>query len=231
MSDTRDSPEDEQFLKILSESSLHDYPNPERLGCPGKQFLSQLATDHSSISLNDPRLDHVLHCSPCFSEFSTIRQNAISNQRARRIVATGAVAAVLLVAIALWLIARGSVHIPTLENPAKSGSLVSQLDLRNRSVTRGNSEAHRGNESLSIPRGQLSLVILLPFGSEDGDYEVEILRQVDHPLAFGRGRATINKGITTLTAAVDTSHLEPGNYLLGLRRLDLPWTFNPISLQ
>ncbi|MGA7413186.1 MAG: hypothetical protein WBW33_22110, partial [Bryobacteraceae bacterium] len=67
--------------------------------------------------------------------------------------------------------------------------------------------------------------------SEDGDYEVEISRQVDRPLSFGRGKATISKGITTLTAAVDTTHLEPGNYLLGLRRFDLPWVFNPIRLE
>jgi len=232
MSENRDSPEDQDFLELLSESALRDYPNPERTGCPGQQFLSQLATDRRSISLNDARLDHVLHCSPCFSEFLAIRKSTARTQRARRIVLAGTVAAVLLVAVAIWLFGRGIFHLQGV-NPASNGSaaLVSQLDLRNRSVTRGNPEAQGQNENLLIPRGQLSLVILLPFGSEDGDYEVEVLRQVDHPLATGQGKATIKDGITTLRASVDTTHLEPGNYLLGLRRLDLPWTFNAVNLQ
>ena len=232
MSENRDSPEDQDFLELLSESALRDYPNPERTGCPGQQFLSQLATDRRSISLKDARLDHVMHCSPCFGESLSYPQNNARKQRARRIVAAGTLAAVLMVAVATWLFSRGIFRLPNI-NPPSGGStaLVSQLDLRNRSVTRGNSEDQGQNENLIIPRGQLSLVILLPFGSEDGDYEVEVLRQVDHPLASGRGKATIKDGITTLRASVDTTHLEPGNYLLGLRRLHLPWTFNAVNLQ
>ncbi len=232
MSENRDSTEDQDFLELLSESALRDYPNPERTGCPGQQFLSQLATDRRSISLKDARLDHVLHCSPCFSEFLTIRKSNAGKQRARRIVAAGTVAAVVLVAVAIWLFSRGIFRLPSINPPSDGNTaLVSQLDLRNRSVTRGSPEAQGQNENLLIPRGQLSLVVLLPFGSEDGDYEVEVLRQVDHPLASGRGKATIKDGITTLRASVDTTHLEPGNYLLGLRRLDLPWTFNAVKLQ
>ena len=100
----------------------------------------------------------------------------------------------LLVAVAIWLFSRGIFRLPSV-NPPSGGSsaLVSQLDLRNRSVTRGSPEAQGQKENLIIPRGQLSLVILLPFGSEDGDYEVEVLRQVDHPLATGQGKATIKE--------------------------------------
>ena len=232
MSENRDSPEDQDFLELLSESALRDYPNPERTGCPGQQFLSQLATDRRSISLKDARLDHVMHCSPCFGDLLASRKNKARKQRARRLVAAGTVAAVLLVAVATWLFSRGIFRLPNINPPSGgSTSLVSQLDLRNRSVTRGNSEDQGQNENLIIPRGQLSLVILLPFGSEDGDYEVEVLRQVDHPLASGRGKATIKDGITTLRASVDTTRLEPGSYLLGLRRLHLPWTFNAVNLQ
>ncbi len=185
MSENRDSPEDQDFLALLSESALRDYPNPERAGCPGQQFLSQLATDRRSISLKDERLDHVSHCSPCFSEFLAIRKSNAGKQRVRTIVAAGTVAAVLLVAVAVWLFSRGIFRLPSINPPSNgSAALVSQLDLRNRSVTRGSPEAQgqNENENLIIPRGQLSLVILLPFGSEDGDYEVEVLRQVDHPL-------------------------------------------------
>ena len=232
MSENRDSPEDQEFLELLSESALRNYPNPERRGCPGQQFLSKLATDRRSIALKDARLDHVSHCSPCFVEFSAIRKRVVRRQRAQRTVAAGTIAAVLFAVIAAWLVAGGILRLPSFNSfPKNSGALVSQLDFRNRSVTRGSSEAPSQNENLSIPRGQLSLVILLPFGSEDGDYEVEVLRQVDHPLASGRGKATIKEGITTLRASVDTTHLEPGNYLLGLRRVDLPWTFNPIRMQ
>ncbi|HWF45991.1 MAG TPA: hypothetical protein VG168_03210, partial [Bryobacteraceae bacterium] len=51
--------EERELLDLLSESALNDYPNPERIGCPGEVFLRQLATDRKSVPIRDPRLDHV----------------------------------------------------------------------------------------------------------------------------------------------------------------------------
>src|SRR5215472_13905355 len=98
MSEERLSPEDERrLLGIFEQSSLNDYPNPDRVGCPGTPFLKRLATNRKSIPLTDPGLNHVTHCSPCFREFRDFRDQSRHRQRlVVRVAAT--VATILLVA-------------------------------------------------------------------------------------------------------------------------------------
>ncbi|MCU1329094.1 MAG: hypothetical protein JWN34_4464, partial [Bryobacterales bacterium] len=62
-----------QLLDASEQAALRDFPNPDRVGCPGTEFLRTLAADRRSVSVRDPRLDHVTHCSPCFTEFARFR--------------------------------------------------------------------------------------------------------------------------------------------------------------
>lgn len=72
-------PEQERrVLELLEGLVVIDYANPERMGCPGAQFLRMLAHSRRDISLRDPRLDHVVHCSPCFREYAALRAAAAS---------------------------------------------------------------------------------------------------------------------------------------------------------
>ena len=41
--------QDRRMLELLEQAALHDYPNPEREGCPGADFLKRLAIDRASI--------------------------------------------------------------------------------------------------------------------------------------------------------------------------------------
>jgi hypothetical protein len=63
------------MLELLEQAALHDYPNPQRSGCPGSEFLFRLACDRGSIDISDARLTHVARCSPCFTEFRSCRQS------------------------------------------------------------------------------------------------------------------------------------------------------------
>src|SRR6185437_3622392 len=88
--------EERQLLRLLAESALNDYPNPERIGCPGQDFLRTLACRRKLIPVSDPRLDHVVHCSPCFREFSNL-QAAAKRRRNRRWTAITTVAALIAI--------------------------------------------------------------------------------------------------------------------------------------
>lgn len=69
------------MLEMLEKHSLTNYPNPERIGCPGSDFLWTLATDRKSVSIRDLRLDHISRCSHCFAEFLKYRDaETTSNQ-------------------------------------------------------------------------------------------------------------------------------------------------------
>lgn len=228
MAGTSDSSgEERHFLDLLAKSALNDYPNPERVGCPGREFLAALAFNRKSIPVTDPRLDHVVHCSPCFRELTEMK--SVAKGRRNRIWASTCVAAaVVLIGFALW--ASGILkRIPA--SNVRSAPIVAQIDLQNRSITRGVPTAPQTSQPILIPKGQLKLSILLPVGSEAGTYDIQILKDVDKPLVGGSGRAYIVNGTTTLKVSVNTSSLPSGNYLLGVRQPPLDWAFNPITVE
>jgi len=227
--------EERQLLELLKESALHDYPNPERKGCPGREFLSQLAFHRSSIRASDPRVDHVVHCSPCFRDFTEIREHGHRRRRPALMVAVAA-AAVLAILLSFWIFrpthwSETNTHsqIAAEQRPALKPTSV-LLDFRKISVTRGASGETR-YETPKMIRGLLDLTILLPFGSEAGKYDVQIQREVDKPLVTASGKAVIVDGATMLRVRLDTSNLVPGRYLLGARRPPFDWVFAPVTLE
>lgn len=227
--------EERALLELLKQAALNDYPNPERNGCPGRDFLRELAFRRSSIPVTDPRVDHIVHCSPCFREFTELRDQGQPKRRPTVIIAAATVA-VLAIVLSLWIIAR--THSNETNSRSQTASTGAQtlepisalLDFRKISVTRGAS-GEAQHETPKVPRGLLDLTILLPFGSEPGAYDVEIQREVDRPLVTASGTAAIVDGVTTLRVRLDTSTLPSGRYLLGARRPPLDWVFAPVSLQ
>ena len=218
--------QERQLLRLLAESALNDYPNPERIACPGPDFLRTLAYRRKLIPVSDPRLDHVVHCSPCFREFTNLQATA-KRQRNRQWAAITTVAAVIAIGVALWITGVFARLVPA--NHVSQTQITAQINLQNRSVTRG-SKSSQENEII-VPRGQIRLTILLPFGSDEGTYQVQILREVDRPLADSTGQASSVEGVTRLSVSLNTSSLAVGKYLLGIRHPPLGWAFNPITVQ
>ncbi len=124
---------DKRLLDILRQGLATEFPNPERIGCPGSALLKGIAQGKVSLTEAEPWLDHLGSCSPCFQEFKEFRrQSAIQRRRVMTWVAT---AAVLLFAVGgwLWVRARHSVE----------ATDTAVLDLRERSVARGQSQSER----------------------------------------------------------------------------------------
>lgn len=219
--------EEREILRLLAKSALNDYPNPERRGCPGAEFLHKLAFDRKSIPLSDLRLDHVVHCSPCFRELTQFRADAKA-RRNRIWAAVAAAAAIIGIGLGLW---ASGIFVGLASSHLNTAPIIAQIDLENRSITRGAATPSQQNQPIVLARGELKLTILLPFGSEEGAYDLEILKEVDKPLVKATGEAAIINGITKLNVSVNTSSLPPGSYLLGIRHPPLDWSFNPIRLR
>src|SRR4051794_28047045 len=104
MDDSRLTPEQHRrMLELLEQAALHDYPNPERKGCPGSEFLQRLAADRASINLDDSRLTHIARCSPCYREFLSYRKSAQTRSVTRRglLVVAGGLAAAGIAVVAV----------------------------------------------------------------------------------------------------------------------------------
>jgi hypothetical protein len=211
---------DKRLLDILRQGLATEFPNPERIGCPGTPLLKGIAQGKVSLTEAEPWLDHLGSCSPCFQEFKEFRRQ--SAMQRRRVLTWVATAAVLLVAVGGWLWVRARHSVQTTETAV--------LDLRERSVARGQSQGDTGQAPLEIPRTAKHLVLDLPIGSKEGPYDVGLLTETGDQILLATGMAQLHGHITDLQVDVDLSGVQARAYYLGLRQASLEWTRYPVRV-
>jgi hypothetical protein len=218
--------EERKLLEMFERSSLNDYPNPERNGCPDTAFVRKLASDRKSIPIRHPDLTHVVRCSPCFREFLACRKQAARRRILKRV---AAVAAMVFLAIGLEVFFMGGLG--RLSRPHDSGAYVAAyLDLRNFVVLRGIPESRSTPEPSRLPRQRLALTVTLPLASQAGRYEVEVQRDTGKRLAVALGDARIESGLTLMSLKLDLSNLLPGEYVVAIRRTGHDWAYYPVRV-
>jgi hypothetical protein len=86
-----------------------------------------------------------------------------------------------------------------------------------------------------LPRkSHISLSIYLPLGSDEGQYEIRLLRkatQLNQPVRTYEGTATIQGGLTVLPIVADLSALQPATYVIAFRRRNESWRFGIVALE
>jgi hypothetical protein len=225
---------DSQFDRIkrqLQDTILKDYPNPERKGCPGDPVLRGLAARPLDDSLEqDPRWRHITHCSECYREFLGFRAELKQGVKARGVkIGMAAAVAAVLIAAGAFVAVRES----TRPRHPENAELVFRqrlVDLQGRAVTRSE-EGKEETKPIVLQREPEALTIRLPFGSREGAYEVQIAKSADQPLLSAGGEAKVENGMTALTAKMDLSKFETGNYFICLRRLPWDWTCYPVVIR
>jgi hypothetical protein len=66
----------EQELLDAFERVVHeDFPNPQRINCPGREVLRKLAEQPADTQLTQV-LAHIRQCAPCFDELKELRRKA-----------------------------------------------------------------------------------------------------------------------------------------------------------
>ena len=212
--------DEQRILDVLNRGLLKEYPNPDRVGCPGLDVLRRIASRDMQLSEADKWLDHLGSCSPCYRDFLQFQ----SAHRARLRQALLAIAASILVVASLagWAVLR-----------QHKQSLVAQtsvLDLRNRSLSRGG-ESNPAEPPLEVNRGVTHLTVYLPLGSADGPYEMRIATTAGGTVLTTSIVASLKDGITSLEAAVELSRASPGQYVFQVRRPDSEWSSYPLILR
>jgi hypothetical protein len=101
------------------------------------------------------------------------------------------------------------------------------LDLRERSVSRGENSAETKQLALEIPRTAKHLVVDLPIGSKEGSYDLALLNEAGDEVSRATGTATLEDHIVILRADIDIGNVSPGFYFLGVRQPGLEWSRYP----
>jgi hypothetical protein len=211
-------------------------PNPERVGCPSREVLAELA--RRARPIGDPGYEHIVNCSPCYREFRSFQQaNAaassprISRTRLRWPMAA---AALVVTATGVWMFVTRPPVVNDDQDRARPAAQVAlgrtELDLRKYSVVRSE-ERKAAREPISLPRGRLNLTLLLPVGYEAGEYDVQLLDSNLASKASAKGNAAMRDYVATLEAELQTGELAPGSYQLAVRRHGESWQMFPVELK
>lgn len=204
------------MLDVLSKGLSSEFPNPGRVGCPGAAVLEGIASHRIPLSEAEKWLDHLSSCSPCFQEFTAIRNRRRSQRRPR----WGGGLAVLLALLALWFALR----------PHQRGTQTAVLDLRAYSGQRG-ADTASGQAPLQLQRNTQHLMLYLPVGSKEGSYDFALLNERGEELLHGSGTAQLENHIVVLRTQINAAGVPAGSYFFGLRQNGIEWTRFPINLK
>jgi len=126
-----------------------------------------------------------------------------------------AAAAVLLIIIGGLLLLRSR---PSIETATVT------IDLRERSVARGENPPENNQSPIELSRQAKHLVLDLPVGSKEGNYELAVLRSSGEEIRSTTGVAQLENHTVVLNANIDLAAVPPGSYFLGVRQPGLEWT-------
>jgi hypothetical protein len=197
--------------KMLQQAALKEFPNPDRIGCPAPDVLEAIARRQRPTTEVD--LHHITHCSPCFATFLAIRHE-VSKQRLTRAAISLAGLAVLVIGV-YW-----GIHFRT---GYQATAPIAEWNLEQASPLRGTEDD--GHVIVEAPSRRGTVLIQLPLGSDDGQYDVEIRRNISDTIRIRRfqGMAAIQNGHTTLPIQMDFSDLAKGTYYIAFRHADASW--------
>jgi hypothetical protein len=148
-------------------------------------------------------------------------------------------ATILLVACfagwALFLRQKAPLVLRPKEPPARRQEepLVTEtavLDLRDRSPQRG-AEPGLALSPLEMARNVSHLEIYLPFGSDEGLYDVRLTTTQSESVLVSTGRAKLKQGLTSMGVDVPPSTIRSGRYILQIRKRGWEWSSFPLVVR
>ena len=228
-----------QLLAAATRILRTDFPNAERTGCPAGATLQSVARKAAADSESRNVVDHLTCCSPCFVEYERL----LRREKAWKSTKLLALCATLLITagLATWFYAFRAdrtqrapeptvvKEAPTPGRAAPNEFEMAVLDLRDRSPVRGDRQPVPADDVASLPARRLELSVYLPIGSEEGEYEMQILRNADSPLLTQKGIASLSDQNVVVHIRTDFTGISSGRYLLRLRRTSFGWRYYPVA--
>ena len=222
--------QERHLLKAAAAAIELDFPNPERAGCPAPNTIRQLAGRKIPLPSTGELVEHIATCSPCFSAYSGYRRQ----RRLGRVAGPTLIAAIILVAVGLvWRshTNRDLTHKGKIERISPTPILSATIDYRKSSPTRSANTHTSSRDAPALRKAVVNLTILLPLGSEDGEYTIQIRDSRGNSLITASGVAQWNGTAEVLTSRLDLHQLRSGNYILALRKGEASWRSYPVILK
>ena len=222
--------QEKRLLRAAAAAIKTEFPNPERCGCPESTAVRSLAQRRIPLSEAGDLVDHIATCAPCFDVYTR------SRCRRRAVQLGGPILAfvVCIIVLALLWPHRASplpIHPPLIAELPPVPMRKATIDYRGTSPTRSAESQYRPGEVPRLPRAVVDLSILLPIGTEDGAYSVELRASSTRPVIHVNGTAKWDGRAETLATRVDLRQLVTGEYTLALRKDGSSWRTYRVILE
>lgn len=195
-------------------------PNPDRVGCPPREMLRELAVRKRPLS--DPLWDHVMQCAPCRIDVREMgRDRPVTPVRSptRPVGLAAAAAIVFAIGLGAWMFTREA-----------AAPIAITGDLRAYAVMRSN-RSQPSEPAFDLPPRLVRLTLVLPNGSEPGAYDIE-MRGIDgRAFATASAHATLQDFMTRLATHIDLRSAPRGPCQLAIRRTGEDWQLFPVRIQ
>ena len=214
--------QEKALLKAVAAAVRTSFPNPGHPGCPQPGVVRNLARRRIPLRETGDLVDHIATCSTCFDAYTGYR---------RRYRAARATGPIIAVAICLLVLALVWWHrVPRSSGPRQGPAFVpfapvlrATIDYRDASPTRSSEAPGPPKITAHAQKALIDLTILLPFGTQDGAYTLELRDATATLVTQATGIAAWNGTAEALTARVDFRRPAAGEYTLALRRAGQSW--------
>ena len=221
---------EEKYNRIaaaVQRTILENFPNPDRVGCPGDGKVREVASRRTIVEDDD--WQHITHCSPCYAEFLEVKEEVRrAGARARTLGLIGGAAVVILLAALFGYRYLAGPRIS--EQTANVAFEPATLNLSDSSVSRGGEGANQRSVPV-LPRRPLELTIILPLGSERGAYQFELVSADGGVLTAGDAVAELRNGGTSFKTRLNAADYPVGDYRIGFRQQSFEWAFHPVRFR
>ena len=222
----------------------NEFPNPTRKDCPDRSLLREIASDNPTERIEDLPIQHLVHCSPCFRDYQSMRRGA---QITRRIQVTAA--ALILVGLIVtgvlfvksrtrtgedWRLSHRK-EVPETQadtNPVGPVPPIRmEVNLATFTATRGVDGGLSSRNRIHLPPRSLHIDFRMPVGMEPGEYTLQVKNSSGVVLAEATGTGHLRNGATWVEIVFDLSGAATGHSVLMVRPPGLSWRTFPAVIE
>lgn len=219
-----------RLIKAASDAVRNHCANPDRTDCPDSEAIHAVVIRRVAYPGFDDTVDHIAMCAPCLDEYNGRRRDY--RVRRRRRWAVGFAAVLLLGFFCTYIVTRrSSPNDQAAQKPTQPPLLALTVDYSGWTAERSASPAQHRFETPRLARGRLALTLILPMGTEDGAYSVQVRSASGEVVAQANGVAAWTGGAEKLNTNLDLSPLPAGAYTIAIQSADASQRRYPVFLE
>jgi hypothetical protein len=218
-----------RLVKAATDAVKNTCANPDRLDCPDIEAIQSVVVRTLSHPTFDDTVDHIAMCAPCFEEYNRRRQQL--RVRCRRRWVVGFAALLLLGFLLIYHPAKQQAPVGPIAQKAPAPFEVATLDFSGWTAERSLPSSPIKRDAPRVSRARLALTLLLPIGTEDGAYTVQVRAASGEIVAQANGVANWTGQAEKLDISLDLRNVPAGAYTLAIQSADASQRIYPVVLE